>query len=174
MSECGITLKLGTDDASKSLDLILGFQSLYALQSQDAETIKPVMAKYFGQSFVDIVYAEVSSEEHVREYAKFLSPKLIGNIGQFMFMLKTRTTNESRLWQDSYEGDVATKEIAPSQFKLTTRSQTGGSCWDEIEIYYDSDENYHLKAAVFATALESAGFDVEEMSTWNEYEPSYD
>ena len=50
MSECEITLKLGTDDASKSLDLILGFQSLYALQSQDAETIKPVMAKYFGQS----------------------------------------------------------------------------------------------------------------------------
>lgn len=174
MSESGISLKIGTDERGKAIRLIQGFQCLHALKSQNADEIMPVMKEYFGQSFVDVICREIFTEDQVLQYKRYLKPNLVKNVEGFIFRLANRATNDRRLWQDSYDGDVATNEICPADTKLTTRSATGGSTWDDIELYYDSDENYALKAAVFAYALKCAGFDVEAMSSWDDYEPDYD
>lgn len=89
-----------------------------------------------------------------------------------MFSLRTRTTNELRLWQDSFSGDVAAREIRPASITLLTRSRSrsGKSYSDDLKLYWDSDENYALKAAVFATAFKAAGYRVDSLSSSSEYE----
>ena len=170
MSECGIVIELSTKESSQALGLIACFQELYAIDRNDVEKVQLAMSNFFGKQFADIIYSELSEKEDVLKYEKYISKSNLNNIEHYMFSLKNKTTNESRLWQDSYSGNVAPKEICPSDITLVTRSRTGKSYPNKLELYYDSDENYSLKAAVFATAFESSGFRIKNLSTCNEYE----
>ena len=174
MSECGITIQLSVNETTRAAELILTFQELYKIEQQNVDEIKALLTNSFGARFTKIIYSEISTEGDVLEYKKYLKKDLTNNIDLFMFSLRNKTTNEKRLWQDSYSGNVSPKEISPANIKLVTRSRTGKSYWDTIELYYDSDENYALKAAVFAAAFESAGFEVESLSSYTEYEDDYE
>ncbi len=170
MSECGIKITIMADDTQKAMETIFAFQELYKIPAENVNEIKSHLNKNFGHKFTEIIYSELSTKEEVLSYRKYLKKDLIENIDNFMFSLRNRTMNEKRLWQDSYSGYVSPKEISPVQMKLMTRSVTGHRYADDIELYFDSNENYALKGAVFAAALKSAGLHIISMSSNDEYE----
>ena len=171
MTECGINFELSTNDPDKAVQLIRGYHELSGLHCDDLESIRLTMDSYLGNSFFDIIYREVSTVEHVRQYEKFLKKELVDDIENFVYLLQIKTLNQKRLWQDSSEGNPDMYEVCPSQIKLTTNgSPAGGSSWDRLELFFNSDENYVLKAAVFAHAFKSMGFDIDEMSSFDDYE----
>ncbi len=170
MSECSITICLSVNGTARATELITAFQQIYKIGQDNVGEIKSILNRYFGENFTEIIYSELSSKDDVLKYKKYLKKDLVKNIDHFVFSLKNRTTNDKRIWQDSYRGNISPKEISPSNITLETRSRTGESYPDHIKLYYDSDENYALKAAVFATAFETAGFGIRELSSYNEYD----
>jgi hypothetical protein len=171
MSECFITLELSSDDSKASLRLIDGFQELRQLNDADEKILRETMNKYFGEPFSAIIFSELASEEDVLKYKRFIPKKYLEGMDHFMFSLKNKTLNDRRIWQDTYSEAISGYEVCPSDIALKTRSEITKSSYDKIVLDYDSDENYILKAAVFAAAFESIDFYVESISTNNEYEP---
>lgn len=175
MTECSINLKLSTDDSEKSIQLIRGFHALHGLDSDDLDTIHMTMSSCFGESFTEIMYAEVYTAEHIKRFAPFLKKELIDDVETFIYKLQFRACNEKRLWQDSSSGNPDMRELSPADIRLHTTSEpAGGSTWERLELYYDSDENFLLKAVVFAAAFKSIGFDIDEISSYDDYEDEYE
>jgi hypothetical protein len=168
MPENAISITLSSNETIQSCNLIQAFQSIYKLENENE--VKEQLSNSFGESFVEILYSELSTQDHILKYKKYLKKSLIENIGSYISFLQKTSKNTQRLWQEFYGDSVSPKEISPDQITLITRSRTGKRYMDEIELYYDSSDSYALKAAVFATAFESAGFYIDSISTVDEYE----
>ncbi len=171
MGERFITLVLEVNDTEDAFRLIRGFQQLNPLNDVDEERIRSTLDEHIGPSFSEVIFSGVESEEDVLKFKTFIDSKYLDDMENFLFSLKNRTLNANRIWQDTYSEALSGYELSPSSISLETRSRTGKSYWDKIVLGYDSDDNYILKAAVFAKAFESAGFEVEQISTSSEYKP---
>jgi hypothetical protein len=170
MSEKHITLRLTTDRSERSIKLVQGFQMLYQIKELDEAVIRGILDEYISPEFSSVIYGKIETPNEVLRHKKFIDPKYLNNLDELMSKLRSRTLNEQRIWQDSGYKEINSSELCPTSIRIYTRSRTGKSYKDSIELGWDSDDCYILKAAVFASAFEASMIRVDYLSTYKNYE----
>jgi len=153
MSESLITLKLSANDTQKSIQLIQGFQKLRKSKDDDEQVLKEITNEFFGESFTNTIFSELKSEKDVLKYKKYIDKKYLDDLDHFVFSLRNRTLNDQRIWQDTYSKTISGYELSPSDITLKTRSVTGETYWDDIELNYDSDDCYILNSCCICSSI---------------------
>lgn len=175
MPECAIEIKLATKDTEKAFKLISVYREIAEIKSPEAEHVRSRLTDALGNRFAEIMFAELHSTEQILMHKRFLDNKVLDDLELFRALIAAKTTNKNRIWQDTWNEDVHPKEITPQNISFKTqRKIRKGYDWNFIEFYYDSNESYKLKAAVFCSAIEAAGFYVVEVSSNDEYEVDYE
>jgi len=170
MSESSINIVIYTSSHEKTQKLIKGFRLAHTLEEKSEENLCKVFNEYIGEEFTKIITKELKGLSDVKKYEKFLSKGSLDMMDYFMTMQKINTVNEDRIWQDSDSGDMSIYEVCPEELTLKLKTKVDKHTVDHIDLYYDSGANYELKAAVFATAFEAAGFRIDRVASSDEYE----
>jgi len=174
MTECAIEIKLATKDTEKAFRLISTFREITSLEAPQLRLAKSVILDALGDQFVNILYDDLHTNEHILEHKRFLDEKSLDSLDMFNTLISIRSTNKKRIWQDTYNKDALPREICPQTITLTTKLKRKEYDWNFLEFYYFSNESYKLKAAVFCSAFEAAGFYVVKVSSNDDYEVDYE